>query len=385
MRRGALATVGFALLNSLALCSPNARGQTFDRFYPSSGGPNGTTELWGVSGDGRLGVGVDTLSSGRNVAAGRMLGQTVLWSDVNALLTFPPSSAYGASFDGSVVVGQMPVTSTSSHAFRRSSSGLEDLGSLASGSSQALAASADGSVVVGGSASRPNGRSAYEAFRWSNGVMQGLGDLPGGDYYSEARAVSADGSVIAGWSYGSSNTRRAFRWEGGTMAELPLFGQSIGSYASAITPDGTRIVGFCEGGPEGLVATMWTGSGVMSLGKMNGSIPTYAQAVSGDGSIVVGRTAVSGSEAIIWDQMHQWRPIRTMLLNDYGIDVGGMSLSEATGISWDGTTIVGRGHNEAGVNQAWMFTVPSAPSIGVVIPLLLVSASRRRTGSKAWR
>jgi probable HAF family extracellular repeat protein len=44
--------------------------------------------------------------------------------------------------------------------------------------SSANAVSKDGKVVVGMSLSNSNYE--YEAFRWENGKMQGLGDLPGG-------------------------------------------------------------------------------------------------------------------------------------------------------------------------------------------------------------
>jgi probable HAF family extracellular repeat protein len=54
--------------------------------------------------------------------------------------------------------------------------------------------SGDGSVVVGGSFAYGYG---YEAFRWtSDGGMVGLGDLPGGSFYSVVTGVSGDGSVV---------------------------------------------------------------------------------------------------------------------------------------------------------------------------------------------
>ena len=48
---------------------------------------------------------------------------------------------------------------------------------------------ADGRVVVG----RGTGTAGQEAFRWTGGVMTGLGDLPGGSFSSKANDVSADG------------------------------------------------------------------------------------------------------------------------------------------------------------------------------------------------
>ena len=79
---------------------------------------------------------------------------------------------------------------------------------------QIYAVSADGSTVVGSTAS-PNGQ---EAFRWTPGEgMVGLGDLSGGAFVSSAFGVSGDGSTIVGRGRASSlnsaaGVDRAFRW-----------------------------------------------------------------------------------------------------------------------------------------------------------------------------
>jgi len=42
--------------------------------------------------------------------------------------------------------------------------------------------------------------------------FQGLGDLPGGSFYSQALGISAEGSVVVGWSNSASGpTRSAWR------------------------------------------------------------------------------------------------------------------------------------------------------------------------------
>ena len=77
-------------------------------------------------------------------------------------------------------------------------------------SSFGMGVSADDSVIVGYNSS-PSG---HEAFRWTQaGGMVGLGDLPGGDFYSQGWGVSADGSVVVGRSnIVSSLGMEAFRW-----------------------------------------------------------------------------------------------------------------------------------------------------------------------------
>ena len=80
-----------------------------------------------------------------------------------------------------------------------------------------------------------------EAFRWEDGVMAGLGDLPGGNFSSAAFDVTGDGSVLVGQasSAASGSVFEAYRWEGGVMAALgDLPGGDFDSRAYAISDDG---------------------------------------------------------------------------------------------------------------------------------------------------
>ena len=120
------------------------------------------------------------------------------------------------------------------------------LGDLPGGSfrSTAGAVSADGSTVVGSSASG----SGTEAFRWTAATgMVGLGDLPDGVFSSEAIDVSADGSVVVGTGHGSGGSE-AFRW----TTPSGLLGLGAGpqpqpdflSAAHSVSADGSTVVGF---------------------------------------------------------------------------------------------------------------------------------------------
>ena len=72
--------------------------------------------------------------------------------------------------------------------------------------------SADGSVVAGWGPRISGEGIELEAFLGTrDGGMVGLGDLPGGEFWSQATGVSADGSVIVGASY-SEHGREAFVW-----------------------------------------------------------------------------------------------------------------------------------------------------------------------------
>ena len=92
-----------------------------------------------------------------------------------------------------------------------------------------------------------------EAFRWEvaegcdpdgagNPCMLGIGDLPGGAVYSSASAISADSSVIVGVSQ-STLCLEAFRWANGVMTGLGVLPGDDTSGAGAVSGDGSVIVG----------------------------------------------------------------------------------------------------------------------------------------------
>ncbi len=82
--------------------------------------------------------------------------------------------------------------------------------------------------------------------------MVGLGDLSGGDFYSNANAVSADGSVVVGYSKSDSGNE-AFIWDAENgmrnLKELLIAGGVEGldgwqlTMANDISSDGRFIVG----------------------------------------------------------------------------------------------------------------------------------------------
>ena len=86
------------------------------------------------------------------------------------------------------------------------------LGDLAGGDffSNAHGVSADGSIIAGSSLVDFGG--VREAYRWdaTNG-MQGLGDPPGGSFSSVAIGISADGSTIVGELHPTQTTLEGFR------------------------------------------------------------------------------------------------------------------------------------------------------------------------------
>jgi probable HAF family extracellular repeat protein len=254
------------------------------------------------------------------------------------------SEAHGVSADGSVVVGG---SGSPSEAFRWVDGVMTGLGHLEGGETptNANGVSEDGSVVVGGSGNYwapADESSGAEAFRWEDGTMTGLGDLPGGVFFSEAFAVSADGEVAVGYSFSSSG-HEAFRWENDVMTGLgDLEGGEFWSEADGVSADGSVVVGFSSSS-SGYQAFRWENDVMTGLGYLPGGGFSWAFGVSADGSVVVGTsTSSSGWQAVFWSEDNNWQPVS---LNDFldseGVDRNDVVLEVATAISADGTTIVG--------------------------------------------
>ena len=230
------------------------------------------------------------------------------------------------------------------------------LGDLPGGDffSQANAVSGDGSVVVGFSRSASN---EYEAFRWTeaDGIV-GLGDLPGGNFSSIANAVSYDGSVIVGAGTSGSRFSRdePFRWtqaDGmvGLGAHIPN-ANIVKNAAYGVSGDGSIVIGSMTSSSRE-AAFRWTETeGITELSNVIEK--TAATGISRDGSIIVGSIItndgnVSTYEAIRWTEEDE--------ITRLGDLPGGISLSAAQEVSDDGSVIVGVGHSPSGM-EAFRWT-----------------------------
>jgi probable HAF family extracellular repeat protein len=205
-----------------------------------------------------------------------------------------------------------------------------------------------------------------QAFRWENGEMVGLGDLPGGDFYSTANAVSPDGSVVVGLSH-SGSYYEAFRWENEQMTGLGnLYGDRY-SEAEDVSANGLVVVGH-GGTPLGDEAFRWENGQMVGLGDLpGGAFYSHAFGVSADGSIVVsadGSIVVGtspsdlNSEAFLWNTDDGMMSLKYVLENQYGLDLTGWNLACATAISDNGLNMVGYGTNPDGNWEAWLARIP---------------------------
>jgi len=234
------------------------------------------------------------------------------------------------------------------------------LGFLPGGNfSQGKDISADGSIVIGQSASTDG----FQAFRWTEaGGMVGLGFLSPAAPDSDAWGISADGSIIVGESGGN----KAFKWtQSDGMTSLGA-GRAVGASndgskivgfgdvtnGHAVTPDGAVWVGASNFG-SGQEAFRATSGGVQPLGDLPGSnFTSVATGVTPDGSVVVGQSnafidpdgsgvAVETTVAIRWTQSEGMIPIGD-------IPGGAPGGSTATDVSADGSVIIGYGESEIG-------------------------------------
>ena len=262
------------------------------------------------------------------------------------------SYANGVSADGTVVVGDYYKDSLN-HAFRWTSSGITDLGTLGGDSAYAKDVSADGSVIVGHS----HTGSANQAFRWTSGGMLGLGIMGTASY---ANGVSADGNVVVG--YNQDTIHEAFRWvkndvgESGTMYNLvfDIFydpDNRLHSRAEAASEDGSVVVGYAyDTSYTQFQAFRWVKDDVgesgtaISLGTLGG-VRTLAKDVSNDGTVVVGYSYLADST-----NYHAFRWVEGATTgigsNPEMFDLGtlGGNTSYAYGVSADGAVVVGESH-----------------------------------------
>ncbi|MEK6701668.1 MAG: hypothetical protein AABZ53_05355 [Planctomycetota bacterium] len=241
-----------------------------------------------------------------------------------------------------------------------SAQSISELGSLTPGDNcQAMAVSADGSVVAG-YAGVPGGN---HAFRWTAaGGMQDLGDF---DHNSAATSISADGSCVVGWGVvlitrpdsSQGAYARVFRWTaaggleniGGSSTVDPNSGIANSGIGRAVNANGSVVIG--DGGGCNLTETFrWTqATGTHSIGTFPLSDPCYsnvtAYALNFDGTVAVGQADM---------RAYRWT------LGSGMIDLGNLTshpwrMAAAKGITADGTVIVGSwGVNAAGfITQAF--------------------------------
>jgi probable HAF family extracellular repeat protein len=224
--------------------------------------------------------------------------------------------------------------------------------------SDAKGISGDGTTVVGISTSFNTSGSGYEAFRWTlNDGIVGLGDLAGGQFDSWSSNVSQDGDQVVGFSTISEYTVpggtrvEAFLWDPNNLmlglGDLTGNNLEIYSKANDISNDGAVIVGVAKG-PNGYEAFYRTqATGMVGIGSLiTENFTSQATVVSSDGLVIAGLSSTPNSE--FGYEAFRWDPNNGMIgLGDLD---GGTYYSRPYGISADGSVIVGQ---SGGISAIW--------------------------------
>ena len=148
--------------------------------------------------------------------------------------------------------------------------------------------------------------------------FQGIGDLPGGAYYSRASCLSGDGTRVGGASTTDLSTPQPFQgtlafepalWDsaGGLVAIGELAGGLVSGEVLGLSLDGAVAVGWSASGnctvnlqldAEYAEGFHWSaGSGMVGMGDSSGGgFYSMARAVSDDGSQIAGVSTTDGAQ-----------------------------------------------------------------------------------------
>jgi uncharacterized membrane protein len=310
------------------------------------------------------------------------------------------SRAQAISADGQVVVGNLQFAATFDwQGFRWTrETGYVPLGflSTANGESEAAAVSADGTFIAGDSSD-----TLERPVRWAADLQisnLGIAPMRNNGYVT---GISGDGAVVVGFAYSNTDiVDYMFRWTALGMQEIgqgraegissdarvivgyvaPTDGE-FGNAASwgtgsadpaslaaapgfqytsahATNSDGSVIVGEAFNWDTSAHAVRWTSAGLEDLGTLPGDNHCAAFAVSADGSLIAGQSSTMSlydddGRAMIWDAKQGMRALIDTLIAQ-GAALDGWQLIRVSGVSADGSVLVGWGKDPTGTIEAFV-------------------------------
>lgn len=384
----------------------------------------------GVSGDGSTVVGWST----SNATDGGS-HEAFFWTAMNGMSGMGnfsdgqqpyTSEAHGVSSDGSYISGYGTDSNSNTIAFRYNGGIFTNLGSLSSSFplSYSNAISGDGNTVVGVSYDNSFNQRAF-FYRDSNTptkmlALPGFG-TPTQTHSGSANSVNSDGSVVVG-SEVFHGTNAGIQ-EGATVGALwtiDSVGTVTGPYelqdftnathyetiGNGVSADGTAAVGYAVA-PVGTTANVtqaveWavhlngasttvdlpTGLGFIDGTSNTATLNSVANATSKDGSVVVGEglttkhNSTAHDEAFIYFAsgpdagMHDLLDFVENITPSLASGLNGWTLTDATGISSDGLTIIGTGTHpdpsnpQDNITEAFVIKIPEP----TCLPLLGIGA-----------
>jgi len=225
----------------------------------------------------------------------------------------------------------------------KSFSGMIDVGTLGGPYTNAVAISANGSVIIGSSPFEPE-----QAFKYDGTTFTNIGTL--GGIVADARGISADGSIIVGSSTLANGSTRAFKYVGTTMTDIgTLDGKS--TVATAISADGSVIVG-----GSGVHAFKYVGTTMTDIGSLGGSSTAYG--VSANGSVIVGVSFLANNTT-----QHAFKYVGTTM-TDLGTLGGDYSMASA--VSANGSVIIGSSNIANGDSHAFKYVGTTMTDLGTL-------------------
>ena len=300
-------------------------------------------------------------------------GAPFLWTEAGGIEFLPAGSlaVHSISPDGTIVAGDTPDTEGfTTAALWTEAGGWKSLGSFENAVpvdnnlSHGWDVSADGSVATGLGWDLSANPIAV-GFLWTEAT--GMVSMGSSGNASRGTGISADGLVVAGFDeHPSFGHRRPAKWtalDGWVL--LTSNPDDVAGEAIAINSDGSVITGVSTNlatfNPE---AFLWTeGKGLVNLGVLDPTMflpRSDGIAVSEDGAVVVGWSGSffgGGFEAFIWTEAGGMRPLAEVLIEQGATGLDDWTLTQATAISSDGTTIVGYGFNPSQQIQTFIATL----------------------------
>lgn len=288
---------------------------------------------------------------------------------VTSLTSAPSySGVYGGSNDGSVLVGAY-TNNLLQRGFRWTNNVFTDVGSLNSltGTSWAYDTNSDGSVIVGTTSALLGVLDV--PFRWVNSTMTQLPMVPScANGQGAALSVSSDGSIVCGYeSPPTGGNTHSFYWSSGSSGvSTELLFQSGGfGQANAVSGNGQFIVGKSSiSGVDHAFRYQLGGSLPMGATADLGA-NAEATAVSNDGHTVVGffnnGTVTYPIDPFIWTARGGFINLREYLDDNGVAGAANWTNARATGISADGTLVVGYGNVTSILyQQGFVAKIPAA-------------------------
>ena len=332
-------------------------------------------------------------------------GQTAFyWTQASGLVYLRNSLGHdvsgvanAVSGNGSIIVGSMPDGSggIGSTAFEWVSGVAAPLPQPAATAVSANSISQDGSIIAGDIGTGMNASgftltgTTIVTFPPSNLNLLTTGTI-----------MSANGSVAAGNIEGGLGISTPYQWTNGALVRWPG-STSYSSVAKAISPDGSVVVGSMGiNGNSDTNPFEWTNGTVTSLtlpaGFVVGSAMGISSDLSSDGATIVGSMApnssvqyAQGGTAFIWTQASGIQNLQQVLTADYnlGSSFAGWTLTEATAITPDGSTIVGDGIDPQGQDEGWIVNLNTPPltlqsiSVTPASPSIPIGAAQQFTAT----